>query len=106
MGKRVLITSGVLHPCPMLRSWYFFITCLLASFPREKVTTDNHSGPLQRWLCFLPRTTVSLVRETETAVILIYCLYQFLWEWGPAILVVSLGLMTPFITPVTFSKGV
>ena len=23
MGKRVLITSGVLHPCPLHISWYF-----------------------------------------------------------------------------------
>ena len=23
MGKQVLVTSGVLHPCPFLSSWYF-----------------------------------------------------------------------------------
>ena len=45
--------------------------------------------------------TVSLVIGVETGVVLIYYLYTLLF----IIEVVSFGVMTTLITPITFSKG-
>ena len=57
-----------------------------------------------------PRASVSLVKATKTIVVLTYYFYQgvfiyFLqfWQGGSAVLVVSLGVTTPLVTPVTFS---
>ena len=85
MGKRVLITLGVQHPCPLLSSWYFYYMRLRIPFQGNKsplMTILN----LQGWPCFLSRATFSLVKRAKTAIILIYYLYQIFWQGGSAIL--------------------
>ena len=39
MGKRVLITSGVLHPCPLISNWYF-------SYMRFSINFLGNKSPL------------------------------------------------------------
>ena len=40
-GKQVLITSGVLHPCPLLSSWYFSYMPFSINFLGNKLPLLN-----------------------------------------------------------------
>ena len=53
-----------------------------------------------------PRASVSLVKAAKTIVVLTYYLFIYFlqfWQGGSAVLVVSLGVTIPLVTPVTFS---
>ena len=101
IGKQVLITSGVLHPCPLHSSnWYFSYMRFTINFQGNKLPLMTildlfRGGPacypkqqLVWWYCFCPSLLyVSNFRDGTSAT-----------------LVVSLGVTTPLIIPVTFSK--
>ena len=96
IGKQVLITSGVLHPYPLHNSnWYFSYMRFTINFQGNRLPLMTILGPacypkqqLVWWYCFCPNL-----------------LYVSNFQDGTsATLVVSLGVTTPLITPVTFSK--